>query len=52
MIPKPPFANDLTLEQELTSQPVHPIILDYYLNLLAGVPASHARGAAGALFIY
>ena len=113
MIPKPPFANDLTLEQELaafralkprltevwdalttaddshctsvvvpsltldqtelgklagaayyeerllfllirlrnprahvvyvTSQPVHPIILDYYLNLLAGVPASHAR---------
>ena len=113
MIPKPPFANDLTLEQELeafrtlkprlievwdaltaadeshctsvvvpsltldqgelsslagaayyeerllfllirlrnplahmvyvTSQPVHPSILDYYLNLLAGVPASHAR---------
>jgi len=113
MIPKPPFANDLTLEQELdafralkprlidvwdtltaaddrhctsvvvpsltlnqgelsalagaayyeerllcllirlrnplahlvyvTSLPVHPSILDYYLNLLAGVPASHAR---------
>lgn len=113
MIPRPPFANDLTLEQELeafrelkprltevwdalttaddshctsvvvpsltldqtelgklagvvyyeerllfllirlrnprahvvyvTSQPVHPIILDYYLNLLAGVPALHAR---------
>jgi hypothetical protein len=113
MIPQPPFANDLTLEQELeafralkprltevwdaltaaddshctsvvvpsltldqgelsklsgaayyeerllfllirlrnpqahvvyvTSQPVHPLILDYYLNLLAGVPAAHAR---------
>jgi hypothetical protein len=27
----------------VTSQPVHPLILDYYLNLLAGVPASHAR---------
>jgi len=27
----------------VTSQPVHPNILDYYLNLLAGVPASHAR---------
>jgi len=26
----------------VTSQPVHPSILDYYLNLLAGVPASHA----------
>ena len=30
----------------VTSQPVHPIILDYYLNLLAGVPASHARARA------
>jgi hypothetical protein len=27
----------------VTSQPVHPMILDYYLNLLTGVPASHAR---------
>jgi hypothetical protein len=27
----------------VTSQPVHPVILDYYLNLLAGVPAAHAR---------
>ena len=27
----------------VTSQPVHPLILEYYLNLLAGVPASHAR---------
>ena len=27
----------------MTSQPVHPLTLDYYLHLLAGVPASHAR---------
>jgi PGM1 C-terminal domain len=27
----------------VTSQPVHPVVLDYYLHLLAGVPASHAR---------
>ena len=27
----------------VTSRPVHPLILDYYLHLLAGVPASHAR---------
>jgi hypothetical protein len=27
----------------ITSQPVHPLTLDYYLHLLAGVPASHAR---------
>jgi hypothetical protein len=27
----------------VTSQPVHALILDYYLHLLAGVPASHAR---------
>jgi hypothetical protein len=27
----------------VTSQPVHPIILEYYLQMLAGVPASHAR---------
>ena len=27
----------------VTSQPVHPLILDYYLGLLIGVPASHAR---------
>ena len=29
----------------VTSQPVHPMILEYYLNLLTGIPASHARGA-------
>ena len=27
----------------VTSQPVHPLILEYYLTLLMGVPASHAR---------
>ena len=27
----------------VTSQPVHQLTLDYYLHLLAGVPASHAR---------
>ena len=27
----------------VTSQPVHPMVLDYYLQLLPGIPASHAR---------
>ncbi|AKF03574.1 peptide ligase PGM1-related protein [Sandaracinus amylolyticus] len=27
----------------VTSQPIAPVIIDYYLNLLGGVPASHAR---------
>ncbi len=27
----------------VTSNPIHPQILDYYLHLLAGIPASHAR---------
>lgn len=27
----------------VTSQPVHPVILDYLLNFLLGIPASHAR---------
>jgi hypothetical protein len=27
----------------VTSQPLHPLILEYYFHLLAGVPASHAR---------
>src|SRR5262249_33169071 len=27
----------------VTSQPVHPMTLEYYLQFLAGVPASHAR---------
>ncbi len=27
----------------VTSQPIHPLVLEYYLQLLAGIPASHAR---------
>jgi PGM1 C-terminal domain len=27
----------------VTSQPLHPLVVDYYLEFLAGVPASHAR---------
>jgi len=27
----------------VTSRPIHPLILEYYLELLAGIPASHAR---------
>ncbi len=27
----------------VTSQPVHPVILEYYFQLMAGIPASHAR---------
>ncbi len=27
----------------VTSQPVHPIILEYYFQFLAGIPASHVR---------
>jgi PGM1 C-terminal domain len=27
----------------VTSQPVHPLILEYYFQLLAGIPANHAR---------
>jgi hypothetical protein len=27
----------------VTSQPIHPLVLEYYFQLLAGIPASHAR---------
>ena len=27
----------------VTSQPLHPSIVDYYLELLPGIPSSHAR---------
>ncbi|HXO21635.1 MAG TPA: carboxylate-amine ligase, partial [Thermoanaerobaculia bacterium] len=27
----------------VTSEPVHPVILEYYFQFLAGIPASHAR---------
>jgi hypothetical protein len=36
----------------VTSQPVHPVILEYYLHLLAGVPASHARARLTMLCAY
>jgi hypothetical protein len=36
----------------VTSQPVHPLTLDYYLHLLAGVPASHARARLTMLCTY
>ena len=36
----------------VTSQPVHPIILEYYLQLLAGIPASHARSRLTLLCAY
>jgi hypothetical protein len=36
----------------VTSQPVHPMVLDYYLQLLVGIPASHARGRLTLLCAY
>jgi hypothetical protein len=36
----------------VTSQPVHQLTLDYYLHLLAGVPASHARARLTMLCAY
>ncbi len=36
----------------MTSQPVHPMILDYYFQLLAGIPASHARSRLTLLCAY
>ena len=27
----------------VTSQPIHPLVIDYYLQLLFGIPGSHAR---------
>jgi hypothetical protein len=36
----------------VTSQPVHPMILDYYFQLLAGIPASHARARLTMLCAY
>ena len=36
----------------VTSQPVHPMILEYYLHLLAGVPASHALARMTMLCCY
>ncbi|MEK6374897.1 MAG: peptide ligase PGM1-related protein [Acidobacteriota bacterium] len=36
----------------VTSQPVHPLVLDYYLQLLMGIPASHARSRLTLLCVY
>jgi hypothetical protein len=36
----------------VTSQPLHPMILEYYFQLLAGIPASHARARLTLLCAY
>jgi hypothetical protein len=36
----------------VTSQPIHPMVVDYYLHLLAGIPASHARARLTLLCVY
>ncbi len=36
----------------VTSRPVHPLILEYYFELLAGIPASHARSRLTLLCAY
>ena len=36
----------------VTSQPIHPMIVDYVLQLLSGVPSSHARGRLTMLSAY
>ena len=36
----------------VTSQPVHPDVVDYYLQLLIGVPAAHARRRLKMLCVY
>jgi len=36
----------------VTSQPVHPLVLEYYFQFLAGIPASHARARLTLLSAY
>ena len=36
----------------VTSQPVHPMVLDYYLQLLMGIPASHAQNRLTLLCVH
>jgi hypothetical protein len=36
----------------VTSQPVHPFVLEYYFQFLAGIPASHARARLTLLCAY
>jgi len=36
----------------VTSQPIAPVVLEYYLQFLSGIPASHARGRLALLTAY
>ena len=36
----------------VTSQPVHPFVLEYYFQFLAGIPGSHARSRLTLLCAY
>ncbi|MCG3194142.1 MAG: peptide ligase PGM1-related protein [Thermoanaerobaculia bacterium] len=36
----------------VTSQPIHPLVVEYYLQLLAGIPASHAQSRLTLLSAY
>lgn len=36
----------------VTSVPIHPLVVEYYLQLLAGIPASHARSRLTLLSAY
>ena len=36
----------------VTSQPIHPLVLEYYFQLLAGIPGSHARSRLTLLCVY
>lgn len=36
----------------VTSQPVHPLVIEYYLQLLVGIPAGHARSRLTLLSAY
>src|SRR6266496_3921972 len=44
--------NPLARMVYVTSQPVHPMVLEYYLQLLAGIPGSHARARLTLLCAY
>lgn len=36
----------------VTSHPIHPLVLEYYLQLLVGIPASHARARLTLLCVH
>jgi hypothetical protein len=44
--------NPLARMVYVTSQPVHPMVLEYYFQFLAGIPASHARARLTLLCAY